>query len=142
MTGSHAGTCHCGAVAIEVAGEPLEMGYCHCRSCRTHSGAPFVAFALWPADAVTVTQGTELLGRFRKGGMSARRFCMRCGGTVMAELPDAGLTDVYPMLLPTLPFVPSVHLNYAEAILPMRDGLPKLRDFPAEAGGSGETVPE
>jgi len=24
----------------------------------------------------------------------------------------------------------------------MRDGLPKLRDFPAEMGGSGQAVPE
>jgi hypothetical protein len=24
----------------------------------------------------------------------------------------------------------------------MRDGLPKLRDFPAELGGSGQAVPE
>ncbi|HJS61620.1 MAG TPA: GFA family protein, partial [Pseudolabrys sp.] len=29
-----------------------------------------------------------------------------------------------------------------ETVLPMKDGLPKLRDFPAAAGGSGETMPE
>jgi hypothetical protein len=27
-------------------------------------------------------------------------------------------------------------------VLRMRDGLPKLRDFPAEMGGSGEAVAE
>jgi len=26
--------------------------------------------------------------------------------------------------------------------LPMRDGLPKLKDFPKEFGGSGEVMPE
>jgi hypothetical protein len=30
----------------------------------------------------------------------------------------------------------------AETILPMRDGLPKLKDFSAAIGGSGETLPE
>ncbi len=30
----------------------------------------------------------------------------------------------------------------AETVLPMRDGLPKLKDFPAEFAGSGEMVPE
>ena len=35
-----------------------------------------------------------------------------------------------------------VHVNYAETVLPMRDGLPKLKDFPKEFGGSGEVVPE
>jgi len=34
------------------------------------------------------------------------------------------------------------NLNYAETVLPMRDGLPKLKDFPAEIGGSGETISE
>ena len=37
---------------------------------------------------------------------------------------------------------PSVHVNYAETVLPMRDGLPKLKDFPSEFGGSGETILE
>jgi hypothetical protein len=27
-------------------------------------------------------------------------------------------------------------------VLPMKDGLPKLRDFPKEFGGSGEAMPE
>jgi hypothetical protein len=38
--------------------------------------------------------------------------------------------------------VQGVHVNYAETVLPMRDGLPKLKDFPSEFGGSGETVLE
>jgi hypothetical protein len=41
-----------------------------------------------------------------------------------------------------LTFRPTVHLNYAETVLPMKDGLPKLKDFPVEAGGSGEAIPE
>ena len=44
--------------------------------------------------------------------------------------------------LPTLEFKPGVHVNYAETVLPMKDGLPKLKDFPAELGGSGEMAPE
>ena len=32
--------------------------------------------------------------------------------------------------------------GYAETVLPMRDGLPKLKDFPAEFGGSGEAIAE
>jgi hypothetical protein len=41
-----------------------------------------------------------------------------------------------------LKFSPGVHVNYAETVLPMRDGLPKLKDFPKEFGGSGEIMPE
>jgi hypothetical protein len=48
--------------------------------------------------------------------------------------------DVFAATIPTLAFAPAVHVNYAESVLPMRDGLPKLKDFPAEFGGSGEMV--
>ncbi len=44
-------------------------------------------------------------------------------------------------ILPGIAFEPVVHLNYAETVLPMKDGLPKLRDFPT-GFGSGETIPE
>ena len=53
-----------------------------------------------------------------------------------------GAFDVYAATIPTLPFTPGVHVNYAESVLPMRDGLPKLKDFPAELGGSGEQIRE
>lgn len=136
----HKGTCFCGAVAIEAAGTPLEMSHCHCGSCRAYSGAPVTAFMLWKADAVRVTRGAQWLGGFAKTQMSRRRFCVTCGGHVMVEHPALGCTDVHAATLPGVPFRPSVHLNYAETVLPMKDGLPKLRDFPVAAGGSGETL--
>lgn len=142
MTDVHTGTCFCGAVKIEAFGTPEEMGYCHCSSCRSYTGAPFVAYTLWRAENVTVARGEELLGGFNKAGMSDRRFCQNCGGHLMSYHPGLGFTDVYAAVLPTVAFRPVVHLNYAEAVLPVRDGLPKLKDFPQEAGGSGLTVPE
>jgi hypothetical protein len=39
-------------------------------------------------------------------------------------------------------FAPTVHLNYGEAVLPVKDGLTKLKDFPAHAGGFGVVLPE
>ena len=60
----------------------------------------------------------------------------------MANHPPPGLVDVFAASLPTLKFVPGVHVNYAETVLPMRDGLTKLKDFPKEFGGSGEVISE
>src|ERR1044071_9320976 len=142
MSETHSGTCFCGAVAIEITGEPLEMGYCHCTSCRRHSGAPLSAFALYSQDDVRVTSGEELVQGFNKTGMSDRRFCRRCGGNVLVSHPGLGLSHVHPANFPTPGFKPVVQLNYHEHVLPLRDGLPKLKDFPAEAGGSGEQAPE
>ena len=52
------------------------------------------------------------------------------------------LVDVCAAVLPTLAFKPSVHVNYGEKAVSVRDGLPKLKDFPKEMGGSGVTLPE
>jgi hypothetical protein len=35
-----------------------------------------------------------------------------------------------------------VHVNYAETVLRMKDGLPKFKDVPKEMGGSGITIDE
>ena len=60
----------------------------------------------------------------------------------MTNHPPLGLVDVFAATLPTLKFSPGVHVNYAETVLPMRDGLPKFKDFPADFGGSGEQIAE
>jgi hypothetical protein len=136
------GECFCGAVQIHVAGYPAAMGYCHCNSCRAWSAAPVNAFSLWPADAVRVATGAEQLATYSKTPFSERQFCGRCGGHVMNRHSSIGLVDVYAAIIPSLSFTPALHVNYAETVLPMHDGLPKFRDFPADIGGSGEMVPE
>lgn len=136
------GECFCGAVKIEVSGAPEAMGYCHCSSCRSWSAGPVNAFTLWKPEAVKVTAGADKLGMFQKTPASQRQFCKTCGGHMMTNHPPFGLIDVYAATIPTLKFSPGVHVNYAETVLPMRDGLPKFKDFPKEFGGSGESVPE
>ena len=139
---AHVGECFCGAVRLEASGEPEGMGYCHCRSCRSWSGGPVNAFTLWKPEAVKVSAGEAQLASFQKTAISDRVFCATCGGHLMTRHPTLGLVDVFAATLPTLAFEPGVHVNYAETVLPMKDGLPKFRDFPTEFGGSGETVAE
>ena len=139
---THVGSCFCGAVQLEVVGEPEGMGYCHCRSCRAWSGGPVNAFSLWKPEAVRITSGSDELATYQKTAFSQRQYCAKCGGHLMTLHPTLGLVDVFAATLPTLAFAPGVHINYADTVLPMRDGLPKLKDFPAEFGGSGETMAE
>ena len=40
MSKIYSGACFCGAVEVEVSGQPEAMGYCHCRSCRSWSASP------------------------------------------------------------------------------------------------------
>jgi hypothetical protein len=142
MTTKHSGACFCGAVTLDVSGAPEAMGYCHCSSCRSWSAAPVNAFTLWKPASVQLTRGSELVGRFKKSANSERQWCTKCGGHLLTHHPQWGLTDVYAATIPSVPFTPGVHVNYAEAVLRMKDGLPKLMDFPAELGGSGVAVPE
>ena len=89
-----------------------------------------------------VTSGAEHIGMFQKTAASERKYCTKCGGHLLTNHPGLGLVDVFTATLPTLAFVPGVHVNYAETVLPMRDGLPKFKDFPAEFGGLGELIAE
>ena len=100
------------------------------------------AFSLWKLEAVRVTSGAEHVATFQKTPLSQRQYCAKCGGHLMTNHPTIGLMDVFAATIPTLNFVPSVHFNYAETVLPMKDGLPKFKDFPKDFGGSGEQSPE
>ncbi len=136
------GSCFCGAVQLTVRGTPEAMGYCHCESCRHWSAAPVNAFTLWKPEAVTINRGADNMGTYRKTPQSLRRWCRTCGGHVLTEHPELGLVDVYAAILPDLPFEPGVHVHYQESVLSIRDGVTKLRDVPAELGGSGESMRE
>ena len=139
---SHQGACFCGSVQIRVTGEPVVMGYCHCQSCRRWSASPVNAFTLWKPEAVEVTKGAEQMAGFSKTERSHRRWCRNCGGHLYTEHPLWGVTDVYAATVPEVAFRPMLHVNYAETVLRMADGLPKQKDMPADMGGSGQLVPE
>jgi len=139
---SYQGSCFCGAVQFTVSGEPVLMSYCHCDSCRHWSAGPVSAFTLWKPEAVTITRGADNIGSYNKTPQSYRKWCKTCGGHVYTEHPTMGLTDVYSGVVPGLPFKPVFHVHYQEAVLQIKDGLPKWRDLPKQAGGSGESLSE
>jgi hypothetical protein len=136
------GKCFCGAVELVVEGEPVGTGYCHCASCRSWSASPVNAFTLWKPQAVRITKGREEVAVFHKTDRSYRRWCRICGGHLFTDHPGSDLVDVYAATIPAFAFEPRVHVNYAESVLRLKDGLPKLKDFPRELGGTGELVPE
>jgi hypothetical protein len=54
------GSCLCGAVRIELAGEPGRVGLCHCLDCRKKTGSVFATWAIYPAGAVNVVGETAV----------------------------------------------------------------------------------
>ena len=139
---TYKGRCFCGEVQFEVTGAPAAMGYCHCASCRHWSAGPVNAFTLWAPSALKVTRGSGNIGSFAKTPQSVRKWCTKCGGHLFTDHPHWKLVDVYAATIPDLKFEPMLHVNYTETVLRIHDGLPKLRDFPAEMGGTGDTMAE
>lgn len=135
-------SCFCGAVAVEVEGDPLVQGYCHCTSCRRWTAQPFIAYALWPSPMVRVAKGASRLASAARNENLTVHFCKNCGGNIMAVSSTGGVSDVFPMIIKGFDFQPTSHVNYAERVIDMRDGLPKYRDMPDTAGGSGEMMAE
>jgi len=79
------GGCLCGAVRFVATGQPKGVYWCHCQSCRRHSGAPVSVFAAYERAAYHVTKGE--ITRFESTpGRTTRGFCSRCGSTLTCEV--------------------------------------------------------
>ena len=146
---NYIGQCFCGDVEFSLNGEPEAMAYCHCDSCRQWSAGPVSAFTLWKPETVKITKGGNNIGGFtgnplsdEKALVSNRVWCKNCGGHVYTDHPTMGLVDVPAVVIKGLNFAPGFHVHYQESVHPIKDGLPKFRDLPEEAGGSGIGLPE
>ncbi len=76
----HRGSCLCGAVRFEVAGDLPPPDACHCSQCRKHSGHVFASTDV-PRSAVTV-HGAEHVSWYRSSDKARRGFCSTCGSSL------------------------------------------------------------
>lgn len=74
------GGCNCGRVRLEIRGVPSRVGLCHCLTCRKETGGPFMAFADWDRDQVSVTGETASW----TATTDHRHFCPACGSALFA----------------------------------------------------------
>ena len=78
------GGCLCGAIRFIATGQPKGVYWCHCQSCRKHSGAPASVFVAFERADYEVTQG-EISKFDSTPGRTRRGFCARCGSTLTCE---------------------------------------------------------
>lgn len=71
------GGCLCGAIRYCVSGPAIDIGSCHCRTCRRVSSAPELPFAQFAASAFALTRGYP--ARYRSSPEVVRTFCKNCG---------------------------------------------------------------
>jgi uncharacterized protein (DUF427 family) len=101
-------SCLCDAIKVEIKGEPVEQFYCHCDDCQAVSGGAYVSVAVFPSNAVTVTQGTPVKWKYK---VMRRLLCPHCGTQLMAEVPGFDQIGVKANLLPKGMFKPKFHIN-------------------------------
>ena len=76
----HKGSCLCGAVSFEVAGELPGPDACHCRQCRKSSGHFFTSTDV-PKTSVTI-HGEDSVTWFQSSERVRRGFCKTCGSSL------------------------------------------------------------
>lgn len=72
-------TCCCGQLSIEVSGEPLGWGVCHCFACQRRTGSVFATLAAFAAPYNVTGRATEYVRTGDKGSKARFRFCPICG---------------------------------------------------------------
>jgi hypothetical protein len=115
MSDQFEGGCLYGAVRFVATGQPESVAWCHCQSCRRHSGAPVSFFVAFKRTACVVIKGE--ITRFNSSPGRWRGFCARCGSTLTCEgerSPEThihvGAFDQAASLLPTRHIFPKERL--------------------------------
>jgi hypothetical protein len=72
-------SCHCGQLRVEVNGEPLGVGICHCLACQQRTGSVFAALAGFAAPYQVTGTATEYVRAGDHGAKFRFRFCPVCG---------------------------------------------------------------
>lgn len=125
------GGCLCGAVRIAIS-TPLDYAeYCHCETCRGATGAPVMAWACVPSDAVEIAG--ETLRRFDSSPSVARTFCGRCGTSLTFRDRDhaENLYVAVAALEDAESAAPAFHIWRSERLswIDAMDGLPRYLRF-------------
>jgi hypothetical protein len=79
---SKTASCYCGQLRIEVQGELLGVGLCHCLACQQRTGSVFAALAGFRAPYTVTGNATEFVRAGDHGSQFRFRFCPVCGSHV------------------------------------------------------------
>lgn len=120
------GHCLCGNVELEASGAANWVAYCHCASCRRHTGSPVTCFVNFSREAVRFGREPSV---FESSPGVRRSFCARCGTPIAYETDRRpNEIDIYLNVFDEpASFSPEVHAFYSERIpwFDTRDELPR-----------------
>jgi hypothetical protein len=85
------GSCLCGDITYEIAGDALATAVCHCEHCQRQSGGAFSTNLVVRADQMTVSGDLKVYedrGRTGDAVYVLRKFCSNCGSPIVSELME------------------------------------------------------
>ena len=101
------GSCLCGAVQYEVAGDPTRFFHCHCSRCRKATGTGHASNLFIQPGVLTWLRGEEQVRAFKvpEAKRFANHFCATCGSrlprqakeTASVVIPAGSLDDAAPI---------------------------------------------
>ncbi len=77
------GQCLCGCVSVAIPASKVEVGVCHCDTCRKWCSGPWMAI-----HSPEATVEGETLEVFRSSAFAERGFCARCGSAIFHRPQD------------------------------------------------------
>lgn len=88
----HSGSCNCGGVRFEIAGELPPPSVCHCGQCRRQSGHVWASTHV-PDASLTLT-AQDSLRWYRSSDRARRGFCGTCGSFLFWKAGGEAATSV------------------------------------------------
>ena len=124
------GRCLCGAIQYQAQKVSDKMGHCHCTMCRKFHGAAFATYGAALKNDFSWLKGEAELQTFKAENGTKRRFCKRCGSSLVFEsAQENGLVEFSLATLDVAPsLAPDAHI-YTGSKVPWfsiaEDDLPK-----------------
>jgi len=134
MSNRHAGSCLCGAIRFEIAGEFQRFYLCHCEYCRKDTGSAHAANLFSSTASLKWVSGKDKVREFNlPATRHGKCFCGTCGSALPMKqmngellMVPAGSLDGEVLIRPTAHIFASRRASWDEGLeqVPTVDGFP------------------
>jgi len=114
MSGKHSGSCLCGAVEFEIAGDFDRFFLCHCSRCRKFSGTAHASNLFSTEGKLTWLKGEDKVKPFGVPGTRfLKAFCCDCGSP-LPRAREEGVVVPAGCLDTPVDIAPDAHIFFAD----------------------------
>ena len=94
MQAKYTGSCLCGGIKFAIDKFEALMGHCHCQMCRKFHGAAYATFGGVKPHNLHWREGESLLQSYLAENGTIRKFCRKCGSSLVFESARTGEDEI------------------------------------------------